>query len=102
MDAKTIYKDDFETSREVWIEADNERLTMYQQDLGPACRMMAGDDQYECEISCSLQDLMKAMSLPDEVSLLESLASMFSTADALDRFCEFLSSHSIKYDYYSC
>ena len=102
MNAKTIYKDDLETSRQVWIEVNDGRITMGQQDLGPACRMISGDDEYEREMTCSLKDVENALMITGEEAVISALSEMFHHADALARFSDFLCGHSIEYTYYSC
>lgn len=97
-----IYEDNEPTSRKIWLEVYKGEVTMSQQDLGPACRMIAGDDEYEREVTCKLSDLEEKLGLKGADAVIEYLGGIFNTVDSVDRFEGFLAGKGIKFSYYSC
>jgi len=97
----TIYRDDEPTSREIWIESDGDSVRMIQQDLGQACELMNGDDEYEREVACDLGDLEEKLGAEGAAEVLSRLAEAFRTADSIDLFEEFLQNLGIEFEYFS-
>lgn len=97
----TIYKDNAPTSREIWLEVEDGVVRMVQQDLGPACQIMTGEDEYEREVSCKLKELEAVLRIKGAAAVLDQLSKMFHSSDSIDRFEVYLSQHGIRYDMYS-
>ncbi|MCQ2147921.1 MAG: hypothetical protein MJZ16_10440 [Bacteroidales bacterium] len=96
-----IYSDNFDTSRTIWLDVEDGRVMMTQQDLGDACYMICGDDEYEREVSCALADMELHLGVLGADAVIALLSERFRTVDSIDRFMDFLSSRGIRFDYYS-
>lgn len=95
-----IYEDNAPTSRKIRLEAYKDEVTMSLRDKGPACEMVAGDDEYEQEVSCKLSDLEEALGIKGAEKVIKHLAGIFNTVDSVDRFEELLIGNGIKWSYF--
>lgn len=88
-----IYRDKHEISRVIFLELENDLLTLSSYDLGGGY-----DEERIIEVKADL--LKKAMKLDTDEALIVEMKKLYSKSEGLDLFSDFLNKHKIKFQYH--
>jgi hypothetical protein len=88
-----IYRDKHEISRVIFLELENDLLTLSSYDLGGGY-----DEERIIDVKADL--LKKAMKLDTDEALIVEMKKLYSKSEGLDLFSDFLNKHKIKFQYH--